>query len=540
PAAITIQCHINPIPANTGQATAIDNCTAPGSITITYSNVIMNGSCTNRYTITRTWKATDAAGNMTTGIQIIKVIDTTPPVVNCNSFSVANPDSIPVPNSNTLTITDNCGGTITAVMTIESYTGLDQESGFCPSSVLRTWLVTDACGNTATCVQTITVLDISNCSVCQEIVPFYPAILTGDPDSLWISPNHVRDGICCDASGPPPPRCTSFNVLLDENAVGLVFDIASGAVPPGALYYQVDCGPLIPVGDIICLAGGEFHTITFCKPGNNANTYSIQSISGAVAGDTLITRADPNCPGQLSVSGIVASTAIWTVVSPPDQSLLAYLSCTNCLNPVFTPDINSPPVIVYQVCGTVNGSLICDGVVVTDCAEVIVEVIPQIMVEVIVPPIICQNGIPQLEAIVSPPNTYLYQLYNGSNGSGVIIYSGGALFTPTAAGNYSVIVTENLTGILCNKDTANFTIAFELMVPVINVPPMLIIECNTPGADLNISDWLASATAFDDIDPDIILLVTNDYSPFTHSCDTGIIVTFSTVDSCGNVATDTS
>jgi hypothetical protein len=115
---------------------------------------------------------------MTTGVQVISVVDTTPPVVNCNSFSVGNPDLIPVPNSNTLTITDNCGGTITAVMTSESYKDLDQESGFCPSSVLRTWLVTDACGNTTTCIQTITVLDLSNCSILQESVPTYPAILT--------------------------------------------------------------------------------------------------------------------------------------------------------------------------------------------------------------------------------------------------------------------------------------------------------------------------------------------------------------------------
>ena len=80
------------------------------------------------------------------------------------------------------------------------------------------------------------------CEVCQSDVPFYAAFLEGNPDSLWLSPNIQRNGICCGVTQEPgegPPRCVSFNVLLDEDAVGLIFDIYSGAEPSGALFYQI-------------------------------------------------------------------------------------------------------------------------------------------------------------------------------------------------------------------------------------------------------------------------------------------------------------
>jgi len=268
----------------------------------------------------------------------------------------------------------------------ESYTGLSNAPGFCPTSVIRVWQATDACGNVATCTQTITVLDVSNCSVCQSNVPFFPANLDDAPDSLWISPSIVRDGLCCGATGPPPPKCVSFNVFLDEDAVGLIFNIASGAPPSGAMFYQIDCGPPVPVGEPICLTGGQFYTITFCKPGNNANTYSIQSISGATSASTLITRADIACSGTITVEGLVPGTITWSVVSPANPALLSYLSCTNCANPVFTPDASAPGSIVYRVCGTVATSVLCNGQPITDCKDVTVNILPPIPVQITFPP----------------------------------------------------------------------------------------------------------------------------------------------------------
>lgn len=63
PANIVLNCGANTSTSITGTATATDNCTGP--IVINYTDVV-NGNIT-----TRTWKATDVAGNFTTANQII-------------------------------------------------------------------------------------------------------------------------------------------------------------------------------------------------------------------------------------------------------------------------------------------------------------------------------------------------------------------------------------------------------------------------------------------------------------------------------------
>ena len=69
---------------------------------------------------------------------------------------------------------------------------------------------------------------------CDVGVPFFNVNLTGNNDSLWLSSNVVRSGLCCglDPLAKPPIRCVQFAVTLDSNSAGIKFDIASGAVPP--------------------------------------------------------------------------------------------------------------------------------------------------------------------------------------------------------------------------------------------------------------------------------------------------------------------
>src|SRR5258705_6037069 len=111
---------------------------------------------------------------------------------------------------------------------------------------------------------------------CDPSTPTFTVNLTGNPSGAWISPTIQRNGYCCTAAGSDV--CIEFMVTLDPLSTGINFNIVSGAVPPGALYYQVGCGPLVPVGQPICVFGVGPHRITFCKPGNHPNTYSITSI----------------------------------------------------------------------------------------------------------------------------------------------------------------------------------------------------------------------------------------------------------------------
>jgi len=82
PTDTTIECSASTLPANTGEATATDNCT--GTINIAYSDAVTTPppGCAD-YDITRTWTATDFCGNASSCVQIIQVRDTTAPVITC-------------------------------------------------------------------------------------------------------------------------------------------------------------------------------------------------------------------------------------------------------------------------------------------------------------------------------------------------------------------------------------------------------------------------------------------------------------------------
>jgi len=77
PSSVTVSCASEiPVP-NISAASASDNC---GATTIAHvGDIITNQTCANKYTLTRTYKATDGSGNTATCSQLITVDDNTPP-----------------------------------------------------------------------------------------------------------------------------------------------------------------------------------------------------------------------------------------------------------------------------------------------------------------------------------------------------------------------------------------------------------------------------------------------------------------------------
>jgi hypothetical protein len=110
---------------------------------------------------------------------------------------------------------------------------------------------------------------------CDSTVPVIAVDLSGSPSATWQSPLIPRQGLCCSTNAPD--QCIEFVITLDPDAQGIVFDVCAGAVPPGAMYYQIDCGPPTAVGTPACLSGVGPFSLTFCKPGNNINGYCITS-----------------------------------------------------------------------------------------------------------------------------------------------------------------------------------------------------------------------------------------------------------------------
>ncbi|MFK7810127.1 MAG: cohesin domain-containing protein, partial [Saprospiraceae bacterium] len=183
PADQNLTCTDSTEPANTGNATASDNCTNDADIEITFSDVSTQGSsgCSaSTYSITRTWTATDACGNSSSCIQNITVSDTQSPVIVClPNQTLSCFETVPTPITNAADfiaaggiITDDCTTDLadfTVFVSNESNNGDN-----CPGNsrtITRTYYVQDACLNTSTCTQTFTYLESTQAPVITSILP---------------------------------------------------------------------------------------------------------------------------------------------------------------------------------------------------------------------------------------------------------------------------------------------------------------------------------------------------------------------------------
>jgi large repetitive protein len=144
----------------TSGGSASDNC--PGTVTVVHTgDVISNQTCPNRYTITRTYMATDESNNSSVCTQIITVNDQSPPTANplAPISGITCISLVPAPNPGLITgATDNCGGTVT----VTHQSDVNNGKPGCPLDpyvILRTYKLTDVCGNASFLTQTIAVED---------------------------------------------------------------------------------------------------------------------------------------------------------------------------------------------------------------------------------------------------------------------------------------------------------------------------------------------------------------------------------------------
>ena len=211
---------------------------------------------------------------------------------------------------------------------------------------------------------------------CDPTTPTFTVNLTGNPSGTWISPNTVRSGSCCGQS----PRCIKFIITLDPMAAGITFTFASGAVPGGSMEYQIGCSlPPTPVGQPICLSGVGPHILTFCKPGNNSNTYAITSVPTAVGGTDA--SINDGCSKQITATGFNPSTVTWSSIFPGVPGAYnSYLSCITCTSPTVTASGSPPPYVDYKVCGQpasqCNFATVCDTVRVYFNPTLAVNIVP--------------------------------------------------------------------------------------------------------------------------------------------------------------------
>ena len=146
PADLTAECSSVPAAAD---VTASDNC---GTASVSLDEVSAPGACDGEYTLTRTWTATDDAGNASTSTQTINVVDTTAPeFAALADLALSCSDAISLPEPTLL------GGCSAESFTTDESTIL----GDCAQSysIVRTFTATDACGNTTTLIHTTSITD---------------------------------------------------------------------------------------------------------------------------------------------------------------------------------------------------------------------------------------------------------------------------------------------------------------------------------------------------------------------------------------------
>ena len=147
PADYTVECS-DEMPMD--DATASDNC---GEVTIEVSSETTAGDAAGNYTITRTFTATDDAGNSSSATQTITVQDTTAPEFTFvpADYTVECSDEMPMDDA---TASDNCGE-VTIEVSSETTAG-DAAGNY---TIVRTFTATDDAGNSSSATQTITVQD---------------------------------------------------------------------------------------------------------------------------------------------------------------------------------------------------------------------------------------------------------------------------------------------------------------------------------------------------------------------------------------------
>ena len=570
PPNVSIDCDDSSDPAQTGTATATDNCDPSPSIT--YSDNTVAGLCPQASTIERTWLATDDCGNFTTCLQTITIQDISAPVL------VGVPEDIPVdcnsiPAVPVVTATDNCDPSLTVIYEETSNTVIDG----C-GIIVRTWSVTDDCGNHATDSQTITVTDNTN------------PVLVGVPDDISVDCNSIPAAPVVTATDNCDPSLTVIyeetsntvidgcgiivrtwsvtdncgNTASDSQTITVTDNTApSWTTSAGALNTSVSCSDPIGLGiaqDMVPIVSD------ICDPNPSIVKTTGDFIPGVacphVGTYTNTWTAIDNCGNTSTIFTQVISVTdndapVW------DQPAGAFNANLLCSDATGLADALSQTPSATDACGTVSVALFSDettpgactgtytrirtwtatdncgnmsGILFTQTINVTDDVAP-----------VWNEAEEELDAAFSCDDTAgliaalaLAPTATDACGSGVNITPASDVTTPGAcAGTYTRERTWSVTDDCGNTGTIYIQVitVTDIDEPVFyNIPDDVTIDCEevVPG---NPDDILAIDNCSDDVSASIV------YDPGTFipsaSCPWGgtITHTWTVNDGCGNIAT---
>ncbi len=414
PAPVTVSCA-SAVPApNIALVTGVsDNC--GGTVTVTFvSDVVSNQTCANRFTITRTYRATDVCGNFAQCTQIITVNDQTPPVVTCPAaVTVSCASAVPVPNTTLVTATDNCAGVITI-----THIGDVISNQTCTNryTITRTYRATDVCGNFAECTQIITVND--------QTAP----VITCPANITVTSPAGSCNAVV-NFTVTATDNCNGPVTIVSNPASGFAFPVGITTVTSTA---TDACGNSSTCTFTVTVLDGQLPVIT-AQPVNR----TVCSGGSATFNVTAITS--PNAGGPIAYQWQQWNGGAWVNIAGATASSYTVSNATVSMN------TNTFRVVLTGLCSIVN----------SNAATLFVNPLPSISLSATPPPSLLPNQTTTLTATTNPSGGTYAWFFNGTAIPGVT----GPVLGPIGVdgiGSYRVVYTDPL-GCVNNSATINVT-----------------------------------------------------------------------------------
>jgi len=541
---VTVSCA-GQVPAyNISHVTAGDNCGTPAKSHL--NDEISNQTCSNRYTVTRTYGADDNRGNTNTCRQIITIYDETPPTfagvpanttVQCNAVPApANPSAY-----------DICSGNMPV-----SYEQ-QRTDGDClyRYTLTRTWSSTDVCGNTGSATQVITVIDTQ--------APTFSGV-----------PNDVT--VQCNAVPAPASPSASDNC---STSVGISYNQTrtNGNCPDSYLLTRTwtatdACGNVNTATQIITVRDTQAPVFTSVPANVTVQCNSLPAVGSASATDNCDASVSIAYSGQSRQDGSCADTYVltrlWTATDNCGNTKTATqrISVIDTQKPNFT---GTPANITVQcdavpapatptatdncdasVAVTYNGQTQTSGscpnaytitrtwTAADNCGNT-KTVTQRISVVDNGKPVF--TAFPQNTTIACNDNPPAVGTPTASDGCGsaTVTYLGQSTTSGSCPGNYQIKRTWRATDACGNSTVATQTIQVtDNDAPVFaSVPGPLTIECNTPLPPL------VNPTASDACGVAFVTFLGN--APSGSGCAANYTVTrtWEAEDLCGNTTTTT-
>ena len=300
--------------------TGTDSC-GGANVTVSILTTVTNATGSCGYTATRTWALTDACTNVSTCVQIVTAVDTTPPIFTCTTNRTVECGS--AWTFTPPTAVDNCVGTNVTVFILSTTTNT---GGFCGTTFLatRTWQAVDGCGNLNFCSQSVLVVDTT------PPVPTCATNKTIEFGQPWNFDPPTGTDVC----GGTNVTITILNTVTNQAGFcGPTFSATRTWQLADACNNKINCAQTVTLRDttapvitcstnknINCLGAWTFDTPTALDVASGMVVTNITIVSTVTNGScgsgftaTRIWRATDGCSNSVTCSQTVFGRAIATV-----------------------------------------------------------------------------------------------------------------------------------------------------------------------------------------------------------------------------------